>query len=337
VATGGELHVALAAGVPPDRLVMHGNNKSLAELRMAVGAGLRHVVVDSFDELDRLDELHAQGLPAPRVQLRLTPGVHAHTHEYVSTGQDDSKFGFTVSTGAADEAVRRALASPSVELVGLHCHIGSNVFVASSFARAAEVMAPIVARFGLPELTMGGGLGVPYVAGEEAATISQWAKVMLDACAAAGVTARVLVEPGRAIVAGAAVTLYTVGTVKEIPGVRTYVAVDGGMSDNPRPVLYGSGYEAFLPRDVRAERPRVVRIVGKHCESGDVLVHEAAVPADLQVGDVLATPVTGAYGHSMGSNYNKVPRPPVVFVRDGAARVVVRRETYDDLLRLDID
>jgi diaminopimelate decarboxylase len=336
VATGGELHVALAAGVPPEALVFHGNNKSMDELRTALVVGLRHVVVDSFDELDRLDELHAEGLPVPRVQLRLTPGVHAHTHEYVSTGQDDSKFGFTVSTGAADAAVQRALASSSVELVGLHCHIGSNVFVAESFARATEVMAAIAARYALPELTLGGGLGVAYMAGEEAPSIAEWGKVLLDAAARCGVTARVLVEPGRSIVASAAMTLYTVGTVKELPGIRTYVAVDGGMSDNPRPVLYGSGYETFLPRAVEADRPSTVRVVGKHCESGDVLVFEARVPAGVAVGDVLAMPVTGAYGHSMGSNYNKVPRPAVVFVRDGEPRVVVRRETYDDLLRLDV-
>lgn len=336
VATGGELHVASAAGVPADRLVLHGNNKNLDELRAALTSGVRHVVVDSFDELDRLDALHAEGRPVPRVQLRLTPGVHAHTHEYVSTGQDDSKFGFTVSTGVADEAVRRAVTSPSVEVVGLHCHIGSNVFAVESFARATEVMAGIASRYGLPELTLGGGLGVAYMAAEEAPTITEWGKVLLEAATRSGVTARIFVEPGRTIVAGAAMTLYTVGTVKDLPGIRTYVAVDGGMSDNPRPVLYGSGYETFLPRAVEADRPRTVRLVGKHCESGDVLVFEAQVPEDLAVGDVLAMPVTGAYGHSMGSNYNKVPRPPVVFVRDGEARVVVRRESYDDLLRLDV-
>jgi diaminopimelate decarboxylase len=336
VATGGELHVALAAGVPADRLVLHGNNKSLDELRTALAAGLRHVVVDSFDELDRLDVLHAEGLPVPRVQLRITPGVEAHTHEYVRTGQDDSKFGFGLNTGMALLAVERALSSPSVLLVGLHMHIGSNVFTVRNFARATEVMAGFFQPLGLPEVTLGGGLGVAYVVGEEAPTLSQWGKVLREAAASSGMTARVMVEPGRSIVAGAAVTLYTVGTVKEIPGIRTYVAVDGGMSDNPRPVLYGSGYEAFLPREPLAERTRRVRIVGKHCESGDVLLHEAQVPDDLAVGDVLATPVTGAYGHSMGSNYNKVPRPPVLFVRDGQASVVVRRETYDDLTRLDV-
>jgi diaminopimelate decarboxylase len=223
-----------------------------------------------------------------------------------------------------------------VHLVGLHAHVGSQVFAAESFARVAEVMAEFARPHGLPLLALGGGLGVAYVEGETAPTITEWGAVLRAAVDAAGLDGRVLVEPGRAIVAGAAVTVYTVGTIKEIPGIRTYVAVDGGMSDNPRPVLYGSGYETFLPRAVTAERPRVVRVVGKHCESGDLLVRGGKVPADLRVGDLLATPVTGAYGHSMGSNYNRVPRPAVVFVADGAARLVVRRETYDDLLRCDV-
>ncbi len=336
VATGGELHVALAAGVPADRCVLHGNNKSLDELRMAMTAEVRHVNVDSFDELDRIEALHRDGLPQIGVQLRITPGVHAHTHEYISTGQDDSKFGFNLANGDAARAVERALRSPAVELNGLHCHIGSNVFAVESFGRAAEVMAEFANPYGLPELTLGGGLGVAYVEGEEAPTLSQWGKVLLDACAASGVTSAVNVEPGRSLVAAAAVTVYTVGTVKDLPGIRRYVAVDGGMSDNPRPTLYGSGYEAFLPRDVLADRPDRGRVVGKHCESGDVLIFDAALPAGLQVGDLLATPVTGAYGHSMGSNYNKVLRPAVVFARGGDARLVVRRETYDDLLRCDV-
>ena len=337
VATGGELHVALRAGVPADRCVFHGNNKSLAELRTALEVGVRHIVVDSFDEMDRLEALHRQGLPAPRVQIRVTPGVEAHTHEYIATGQDDSKFGFNLARGDALAAVRRAEASPAMQLVGLHCHIGSNVLAVSSFARAAEVMARFANPLSLPELTLGGGLGVAYVADEEAPSITSWAMVLLDACQALDVTAKVMVEPGRSIVATAALTVYEVGTIKPIDWVRTYVAVDGGMSDNPRPVLYGSGYEVFLPRAPLAERPHRVRLVGKHCESGDVLVFDAAVPADLAVGDLVATPVTGAYGHSMGSNYNKVPRPPVVFVADGSARLVVRRETYDDLVRCDLD
>ena len=336
VATGGELHVALAAGVPGDRLVLHGNNKSMSELREAVEAGVGRIVVDSFDELDRLDALHAETGARPWVLLRFTPGVEAHTHTYLVTGADDSKFGFTVSTGAAAAAMERARASDSVEVAGVHSHIGSQVFEASSFARAVAVIAEAAEPFGVEEISIGGGLGVPYVAGEAAPTISEWGETVREACRAAGVTARVTAEPGRAIAAAAAVTLYTVGTIKTIEGVRAYVAVDGGMSDNPRPVLYGSGYEAFLPRSVDALRDRVVTVVGKHCESGDTLVRDASVPSDIAVGDVLATPVTGAYGHSMGSNYNKVLRPAVVFAAAGQARRVVRRETYNDLLACEL-
>lgn len=341
VATGGELAVALAAGVPPGECVFHGNNKSLAELREAIVHGIGQIVVDSFDELARLEALHAEGVrrpdgSVPDVLVRITPGVHAHTHEFISTGQDDSKFGFNLANGDAAAAVEQARTSPSVKLVGVHSHIGSNVFEASSFAKAAEVMAAFAIPLGLPELVLGGGLGVAYVAGEEAPSITQWGHVLRDACAALGVTARVAVEPGRSIVAAAAVTVYTLGTVKHIPGVRTYFAVDGGMSDNPRPVLYGSGYEVFLPRAPFAERTQEGRLVGKHCESGDVLLFSAQLPADTHVGDLIATPVTGAYGRSMGSNYNAVLRPPVVFAADGEARLVVRRETYADLLATDV-
>ena len=248
VATGGELHVVLAAGVPAGACVLHGNNKSDAELRQAIAAGVGRIVVDSFDELDRLDAIHGEGTPVPDVLLRVTPGVHAHTHTYIATGQNDSKFGFNLANGDAERAARRAQRSASVNLVGFHSHIGSNVFVADSFAKAAAVMAEFAATFALPELVLGGGLGVAYVAGESAPSMSEWAAAVFDACRDAGITATISVEPGRALVAGAAVTLYTVGTIKRIAGVRTYVAVDGGMSDNPRPVLYGSGYEAMLPR-----------------------------------------------------------------------------------------
>jgi len=336
VATGGEVHVALTAGVPADRLVLHGNNKSTDELRMARQVGVGRIVVDSFDELERLAVLHQEDGLVPRVLIRATPGVEAHTHDFVKTGQNDSKFGFGVVSGDAARAVQLATDTPSVELVGVHMHIGSQVFVADFFHQAVEVVAPWVRELGLPELSIGGGLGVAYVLGESAPTITEWAESVLSGCRDAGIDARVLAEPGRSIVAQAAVTLYTVGTIKDIPGVRTYLSIDGGMSDNPRPVLYGSGYEAALARAVEAERPRRVTIVGKHCESGDVLVRDAHVPADVAVGDLLFTPVTGAYGHSMGSNYNKVPRPAVVFVADGVAREVVRRETFDDLIRNDI-
>jgi diaminopimelate decarboxylase len=340
VASGGELHVALSAGVPPERLVLHGNNKASEELAQALELGVGRIVVDSFDEIARLGGLVETTAPAtarPRVLVRVTPGVEAHTHEFVRTGQEDSKFGFSVSSGAAAEAVAALELLPGVELVGVHAHIGSQVFEASSFERAAEVLGAFFAPLGLPELVVGGGLGVPYVNGETAPSQAEWAEATREACAKSGVdpATRLSAEPGRSIVATAGLTLYTVGTVKHLPGIRTYVSVDGGMSDNPRPVLYGSGYEAFLPRDVSAPRPRPVRVVGKHCESGDLVVPEAFVPGDLTVGDVLATPVTGAYGYAMASNYNKVPRPAVVFVSDGTARVAVRRETLDDLLQLD--
>ena len=335
VATGGELFLARRAGVPGNRLVLHGNNKSDAELAMAVDEGVGRIVIDSFDELDRLEALHSATGVAPRVLLRVTPGVEVHTHEFIATGQDDSKFGFTVKGGLADSAVRRASASTAVDLVGLHAHIGSQVFDVEPFAQAIDVLAAFAAPYDLPELSVGGGLGVPYVEGESAPTIGEWADAIHKACVRAGVTSEVTAEPGRAIVAAAAITLYRVGTIKDLPGLRTYVAVDGGMSDNPRPVLYGSGYETFLPRAGDAARPRVVRVVGKHCESGDVLVQDGAVPTDLVVGDVLATPVTGAYGYSMGSNYNQVLRPAVVFVSEGQARLVVARETYEDLARRD--
>jgi len=337
VSTGGEYHVARSAGVPADRLVLHGNNKSTAELRTAMSEGIGRIIIDSFDEIDRIEALVAEGLPVPKALIRVTPGVEAHTHEFVRTGQDDSKFGFGLASGQADAAVVRATASPAIDLVGLHAHIGSQVFDAEFFEMAIEVMAPFVQKHGLPEFSVGGGLGVAYVAGEESATIAEWGAVVQAACAAAGIDAHVTAEPGRALVAQAAITLYSVGTIKDIPGIRTYVSVDGGMSDNPRPVLYGSGYEAFLPREVGADRDRVVTVVGKHCESGDILVRDAVVPSDLVVGDILATPVTGAYGHSMGSNYNKVTRPAVVFVANGGARLVVRRESLDDLLLLEVD
>jgi diaminopimelate decarboxylase len=336
VATGGEMHVAVAAGVPPDRLVLHGNNKSDAELTDAIEQGVHRIVVDSFDELDRLEHLVAAttGEP-PRVLVRVTPGVEAHTHEYVMTGQVDSKFGFGVASGDAAAAIDRVRRSPHLDLVGVHAHIGSQIFLTHSFEKAVAVLAEFVRPLALPELCLGGGLGVPYVGGEDAPSIAEWGETLRRACTAAGVTAKVTAEPGRAIAATAGLTLYRVGTIKVIPDVRTYVSVDGGMSDNPRPVLYGSGYEAFLPRAPHAPRPRVVTVVGKHCESGDVVVRDARVPDDVAVGDLLCTPVTGAYGHSMASNYNKVPRPAVMFVRDGEARVVVRRETFADLVRLD--
>lgn len=335
VATGGELHVALHAGVPGDRCVMHGNNKSDEELSAAMSAGVRHIVVDSFDEIDRIERLVAAGEAAPRVQLRITPGVHVHTHDYVATGQDDSKFGFNLNNGDAHRAIERARTSQAMDLVGVHCHIGSNVVDADNFEHAWRVMVGMFAPLGLAEITVGGGLGVAYTSGESAPTMAEWADVLQRATSDLPASTKVYVEPGRSIVATAGVTLYTVGTVKDIDGIRRYVSVDGGMSDNPRPMMYGSIYEVFDARAMDAPRDSRARLVGKHCESGDILVLDAAISGDVAVGDLLVMPVTGAYGYSMASNYNKVPRPAVVFVADGDARLVVRRETHEDLVRLD--
>jgi diaminopimelate decarboxylase len=333
VATGGELHVALAAGVEAARLVFHGNNKSLDELTRAVDAGVGRIVVDSFDELDRLSTL-APSRPQD-VLVRVTPGIEVDTHEHIMTGQVDSKFGFGLASGAATAAVERVRTTPTLRLAGVHAHLGSQIFDVAAYSAAVSALAEFVRPLDVEELCIGGGLGVPYVARERPTSITEWADVVTRACRDAGISARVTAEPGRAIAATAGLTLYRVGTIKEVPGIRTYVAVDGGMSDNPRPVLYGSGYEAFAPARADAERTWTVTVVGKHCESGDVIVRDACVPADLAVGDLLCTPVTGAYGYSMASNYNKVPRPAVVFLADGVASVVVRRETEDDLLRLD--
>ncbi len=349
VATGGELAVALHAGFPADRIVFHGNNKSDTELRTALEAGVGRIAVDSSDELDRLERLVHAGLTPPRVHIRVTPGVEAHTHEFIETGTEDSKFGFGLDNGEALAAVQRVVGRGVLHFSGVHCHIGSQVFRLDSFERAVEKMVGLVHAIEtetgalVEELNLGGGLGVRYLPDDAPPTIEQYAAVVKDsvgkALADAGVRSRpaLLTEPGRSIVAPAGITLYTVGTIKAIEGVRTYVAVDGGMSDNLRPVTYGARYETFLPARAAAERSLVVSVAGKHCEQGDVIVRDTRLPADLAVGDVVATPVTGAYCHSMASNYNKVTRPAVVFVRNGVAQIVVRRETESDLVRLDVD
>ena len=336
VATAGELYSALRAGAQGNQIVLHGNNKSEAEILLALETGVRLIIIDSEDEIDRLERLVSEELQAT-VLLRVTPGVEAHTHEFIKTGQEDSKFGFSIASGAAQRAVTRLEAMKHVDLAGIHAHIGSQVFDVDSFAQASEILASFFVPLGLRELCVGGGLGVAYLNGEIAPSISEWADAVHGALRSAGVGDEVVVtaEPGRAIVAQAAVTIYRVGTIKVLPDIRTYMAVDGGMSDNPRPVLYGAGYEAFDPANVEVAREQSVRIVGKHCESGDVIVPDGWVPRALSIGDLVATPVTGAYGYSMASTYNKVPRPPVIFVRGGKAAVVVRRETVEDLGALD--
>ena len=348
VATGGELHVALHAGFPAERIVLHGNNKSDDEIRAALVAGVGRIVADSHDELDRLERLATELGLTPSVLVRVTPGVEAHTHEFIETGTEESKFGFTVSGGVAFDAASRVAASPVLAFAGLHCHIGSQIWVLASYARAVEVVVVLAreleqAGITTAELDLGGGLGIRYTTDDAEPAVAEYAAVLRDAVAAAraatGLQAepRILVEPGRSIVGPTALTLYRVGTRKEIPGVGTYLAVDGGMSDNPRPVLYGARYEAFLPAALDAPRDLACTIVGKHCEQGDVLVVDARLPGSVGPGDLVATPVTGAYGASMASSYNLVPRPAVVFVRDGRARAVVRRESLDDLLARDVE
>jgi diaminopimelate decarboxylase len=294
------------------------------------------LVVDNFDEIENLRSLVSPSVPLNAL-VRVTPGVEAHTHEYVRTGQEDTKFGFSVATGEARRAIRQLREIAGLTLHGVHAHIGSQIFEVEGFRESMTVLAEFTGNDDFDELCVGGGLGVAYVLGEYAPSITEWATALRDAAAQSGLKpdVRILAEPGRAIVAQAGVTLYRVGVVKPVTQ-RTYMAVDGGMSDNPRPVLYGSGYEAFDLEQPLAERPQQVRLVGKHCESGDVLIDEAYLPETTGVNSLIATPVTGAYGYSMASNYNRVPRPAVVFVRDGVAREVLRRETFDDLARLEV-
>ncbi len=347
VASVGELHLALSAGTPPSRITMHGNNKTEAELRMGLNVGVGRIVVDSHDELDRLAVIAAQGAGGSTLLVRVNPGVDAHTHEYLATGVLDAKFGFPLADGEALTAVRRILDLDATRFGGLHCHIGSQIFGREAFDAALERLVGLVAEIehlgvDVPELNLGGGLGVRYTLADDAPTIARHAAWLHEslggALAASGVRSRprLTTEPGRSIAAPPGVTLYRVGTIKVIRGVRTYVSVDGGLSDNPRPALYGAEYETFVPTRAAARRTRAVTIAGAHCEQGDLLVREAAVPAELAVGDLLCLPVTGAYGHSMASNYNAFLRPAVVFVRAGRARVVVRRETIDDLLARDL-
>ena len=338
VASAGELYTAIRAGVPGNRIVFHGNNKSVRELQMAREFGVGRIVVDSDDEIDRLESLHSEDGRVVPVLLRVTPGVRAETHEFISTGQEDSKFGFGIKSGAASAAVDRANASNAVNLVGIHSHIGSQVFRIESFDKALVAVSDFFKALDLPELSIGGGLGVAYVENDIAASISEWGAQTKDTCARLGISdVRILAEPGRAIAAQAAITVYTIGTFKSLPGIRNYAAVDGGFVDNIRPVLYGSEYTSFAPQRVLETRPDSARIVGSHCESGDIIIREASLPQGLNVGDLIATPVTGAYGHGMGSNYNRMGRPPVVFVSNGEARLVVRGEMLEDLLRLDIE
>ena len=346
VSSGGELAFAQAADFPLENVYVHGNNKTEAELRECLAAGVGHIVVDSFEELERLSRLAVEAGVAQAVLVRVTPGIEADTHDFIRTGAEDSKFGFGLNQGLALEAVKRALSLPGLDFEGIHMHIGSQIFALRSFRAAIDVMVDFMEQIYQETgavvriLDTGGGLGVAYGVEDEPSTIEEYAQVVTggirEGCQARGLALpRIAVEPGRSIVANAGVTLYTVGVIKEIPGIRTYVSVDGGMTDNIRTSLYGAHYEPIIAN--RADQPRsvTVTVAGKHCESGDIVVSDGPLqPAE--VGDILCVCATGAYCQSMSSNYNKQVRPGVIWVRDGQWRWVVRRETYADLLRCEV-
>ncbi len=352
VCSGGELAVAQRAGMPGERMGMHGNNKSVAELEAALDHGVGRVVVDSFKEIERLAGV-AQRLGTPaRVMVRVTVGVEAHTHEFIATAHEDQKFGFSLSDGAAAEAVRRVLAhAPHLELLGLHSHIGSQIFDTSGFEVSARrvlgLHTDVAHEHGveLPELDLGGGYGIAYTTEHDPLPPKNLAAGMAEIiereCRASGLAVpRISVEPGRAIAGPSTFTLYEVGTVKSVSldggATRAYVSVDGGMSDNIRTALYGANYSCTVASRASTAEPRLSRVVGKHCESGDIVVMDEFLPSDVTAGDLLAVPGTGAYCRALSSQYNHTPRPPVVAVRDGQARVIVRRETIEDLLALDV-
>ena len=342
VCSGGELETARRAGFPMERIIFHGNNKSVAELERARDLGVGRIVVDSYEEIARLEAVKATS----KLIVRITPGVEAHTHEFVQTGQEDSKFGFTLAEGIALEALRRANAVSTTELVGIHAHIGSQIFELGAFDLAVQRLADFlrVAKdefgFEAQEMNLGGGLGIAHTKDEMTPDPAESVLRILAAVerefGAAGLAKPdVFIEPGRSLVGSSAVTVYRVGTVKKIPGVRTYVAVDGGMSDNIRPALYGARYEAFLPNRMDDRAGPRVTVCGKHCESGDILIKDVHLPADVAEGDLLCIPATGAYTYSMANNYNRITRPAIVLVEDDKAIEIVRRETLDDLLKLD--
>ncbi|WP_030157639.1 diaminopimelate decarboxylase [Glycomyces sp. NRRL B-16210] len=351
VCTAGELAVALAAGLEPSRLGLHGNNKSLAELHQAIDLGVGRIVADSFTEIERLEAIAAELGKRPKVMVRVNVGVEAHTHEYIATAHEDQKFGFSLAGGDAYEAARRVLAAEHLDLVGLHSHIGSQIFDTAAFEVSAARVVRLHAKLQtdhdtvLPELDLGGGFGMAYTTQDdpqEPAVIAAALRGIVEhECAAAGIEVpRLSFEPGRALIGPAVFTLYEVGTVKPVTlsagASRLYVSVDGGISDNIRTALYDATYSATLASRSSTAIPALARVVGKHCESGDIVVKDEFLPADIAPGDLIAVPGTGAYCRSMGSNYNHVPRPPVVAVRGGQARVILARETVDDLLRLDI-
>ena len=351
VCTKGELATALAANFPAADIEFHGNNKSEAEILFAIKSAVGTIVIDSFDELSRVAKIANQEGSIQKVYLRLTPGVDTHTHEFISTAHEDVKFGFSIASGDAQIAIDKCMAEKSLNLAGIHCHIGSQIFEVDSFKLAAKRLIAVLAAFRdkylkeLPELNIGGGYGIAYTNNETAISpfqvIPAIAQEIKDECAKAKLSIpKISIEPGRAIVGPTTTTIYLVGTTKlvklEDGSTRKYISVDGGMSDNIRPALYGATYSAFLANRSSSEKSISSRIVGKHCESGDILIPEIELPADIKAGDLLAIPATGAYGRSMASNYNHMPRPSVIAVKDGQGREILRRENEADLLNLDV-
>jgi diaminopimelate decarboxylase len=351
VCTGGELAVALAGGIDPKKIEVHGNNKSVSEIERAVQIGVKTIVLDSLFEIERVATAAKKHGVRQGVMLRLTPGVEAHTHESISTAHEDVKFGFSIASGAAAVAITEVLSHGSLELRGFHCHVGSQIFGTDSFELAATRIIALMAEckdkhgIELPELDLGGGYAIAYVPGETTVepedVLPALSAVVKRECAAAGLALPIIsIEPGRNIVGPTTFTLYEVGTVKDVVledgQTRRYISVDGGMSDNIRPSLYGAEYFALLADRISTSTQVLSRVVGKHCETGDIVIRDISLPSDIAPGDLLATPATGAYGRSMASNYNHVPRPPVVAIKNGKARVIVRRENEADLLALDV-
>ena len=350
VCTGGELAVAKLAKFPPSRIEFHGNNKSVAEIEEALDYGVEYIAIDSFVEIDRVEKAAAARGMIQKVIIRTTPGIEAHTHEFIATAHEDVKFGFSIASGAALEAARQVRGATHLDLQGLHAHIGSQIFDTDGYELAAKRIIELLAAIRdesnseLPLLDLGGGFGIAYLAGESALDPAIVAKkmcaVVSSACEAHGLKVpHISIEPGRAIVGPSMATLYEVGTTKSVTlengGSRAYIAVDGGMSDNIRPAIYDAEYTVVLANRRSSAALQPSRVVGKHCESGDIIIKNVDLPSDIAPGDLLATPVTGAYGRSMASNYNHISRPPVVAVSDGKARIIVRRETHEDLLRLE--
>jgi len=346
VVSGGELYTALKAGFDASKIVFHGNNKSSDEIRMAIENGVGRIVTDSFYELENLETICRELDKKVKILIRVKPGVDAHTHEFISTGHIDCKFGFRIDTGEAEQAIKTAMESNRIELMGLHCHIGSQIFLLDPFELTAEVMMNFYSylkeKYGycFPELNLGGGFGIKYVEGDSPVDYGSYIEavsvVVKKICSEKGLDIPfIYMEPGRSIVGDAGTTLYTAGVIKDIEGARKYVSIDGGMGDNPRYMLYESEYEAIVANRANSEPVETATLCGKCCESGDIIIHDGILP-EIESGDIVAVMSTGAYNYSMASNYNRLPRPAVVFVSDGKSRVAVKRETYEDLIKNDV-